>query len=390
MTDTQYNTDYHFTAPSLPMQLSQARPDLIKLLMDTNKSNNIVVSANEKAGEKAFVDLIKGELANFSNLPNEVIKRNLEKVQQEIQQKSSHIAQQFDKKFILVGGLFGLLVLFFKESFVGHLSHNNIHKIDEDLLKLCHTSLLRSLLAISVIICIGLDIRERADIAIANMHGAWIARYIELPILSYIESPILKSGINHLRDDVFECDKPDSDKGDPEGKRAKETICKDLDDPNKDGPRIGWESSLRITHDDSSQRKEVYGMHHDPVGHLLFGVQFHYLTMVLYVIYVALLYLRFIKVPERDYRQNLWIDMALFSIVQGALLAFAVITREASDIVKIMVVPFTGWVSGGRAMIWASILGLFPTGVLLVYYALFRKSPDDERIGVPDQSRYGY
>lgn len=39
-----------------------------------------------------------------------------------------------------------------------------------------------TILAISIIICISLDIHERANIGISNAHGEWIVRYIEAQV----------------------------------------------------------------------------------------------------------------------------------------------------------------------------------------------------------------
>jgi hypothetical protein len=56
--------------------------------------------------------------------------------------------------------------------------------------------------------------------------------------------------------------------------------------PAKLARPIGWESSWRIKKD--AVGTPVSGPHHDQLGHLLFAIQYHYLTIVLYIIYVSL------------------------------------------------------------------------------------------------------
>lgn len=116
-------------------------------------------------------------------------------------------------------------------------------------------------------------------------------------------------------------------------------------DPNKEGPRNGWECSLRIRYDDSPEPvggKPVEGLHHDQWGHLLFAIQYHYLTIVLYIIYVALLHLAFSKGNKKKRYMNKFqcrIALGLLLIVQISIFSFAIITRESSEMSEVKVIP---------------------------------------------------
>jgi hypothetical protein len=114
-----------------------------------------------------------------SSLHDQVIMANLAKVNEEIKQSSAYMNDQFNKKFILVGGLISFVVPFFKESISESLKTKaTFTGIDFHFIEMCRTHIICAIVALAVILCISIDIQDRTKINISNGHGAWIARLL--------------------------------------------------------------------------------------------------------------------------------------------------------------------------------------------------------------------
>lgn len=276
-----------------------------------------------------------------SNLSNQMIIENLKKVNEEIKQSSGYLNDQFNKKFILVGGLLSFILIFIKERFAECIRDKQpLSNVEKHIIRMCETDIIWAILALALIICISIDIQERSKTNIANAHGAWIAHFIEAPVLNVARTP--KSDVQN------------------------------------DGPLNGWESYLRLTKDERGNF--ISGFHHDDWGHLLFAVQFHYLTIVLYIMYVFLLLFAFsqernlqetsLQETEKNSQRRHKIALFVLIIVQVSILGFTIISRHSSEVFEVQVIPFLPpefWVSGISVDLLSLVLGILPTLLLLPF-----------------------
>lgn len=105
------------------------------------------------------------------------------------------------------------------------------------------------------------------------------------------------------------------------------------------------------------------------IGGTCFSRCNHYLTIVLYIIYILLLSFAFIQTQKSRLQNE--IALVVLSIVQLSLVAFAIISRHASGVFEVKVIPWGCWLSGWRVTGASLLLGLSPSFVLALYGILY-------------------
>lgn len=217
-----------------------------------------------------------------------VFKLEAEKAQTEISERLKHVDEWFHYKFMLVGLLFGTFIGYVVKE--GSLPNGAPYKksspIDGDLDKLLKSPTCCIVVAMGCTVAIAVDIHIRNDIVAIQQLGSWIAYHAE-PHMSGI--------------------------------------------PFEDETVLFWEKFLR---------RPDNSMHNDLIYGLIFYPHLHFLTWVIYVLYlwlfqnICLIYRE--DGNKADHKSDCWVVFATFLVVHLSLFAFVLMATLSPRIFEFL------------------------------------------------------
>jgi hypothetical protein len=205
----------------------------------------------------------------------DLIKAEHQKAIGEIRMNQQEEDEWYHKKFLLVGGLFSAFLIVVGVGAKASVSGQG----EEQLERLATSRVTVSALALATVVALAIDMHVRRNIVVVQQLGLWIRHCVE----AILSPPIASNPVATA------------------------------------GGFLGWESFLRIQQPDA-------GMHSDALYNFFFYPHLHFLTWVLYILYVSSLQTTFLTpeaaTAERRIRQKRLSTFG-FVLVHVSILAFA-------------------------------------------------------------------
>jgi hypothetical protein len=211
---------------------------------------------------------------------DEFILAEHQKAVDEIKMRIQQEDDWYRYKFFLVGGLLA--------AFLVHLGRARAEEDspDERLERLLRSTATTVVLALSCVIAVTVDLRVRNSAMVTAQLGLWIAKYLEPRFLGYI----------------------------------RDTISNEF---------LPWESFLRV---------KDGGFQIDPTYALILWPNLHFLTGVLYAIYLTLFHKACV-----EFRSGCRVLLGGFALVHASLAVFALAAHTAPEIFALRVWYWRGW-----------------------------------------------
>ncbi len=245
----------------------------------------------------------------------------------EIQMRIKFEDEWFHNKFMLVGGLLTGFLLFLgmaKRVNEQTIKGGEVTIYEQRLAEIFHSNAASSVLALSCVISMAIDIHIRNNMVVIQQLALWITHFVE-PAYLHLASAMQPSSNFYA-----------------------------------------WEQFLRIGG----------GMHRDDLYGFVFYPHLHFLTWVLYILYLITLYRGIQK--ERDPEQNR-IAFILFVLVHLTLAGLTGIAHAAPAAFEYKIVPYIDWWVTG----WLAVAYFFIAWFLLIMVTL----PISYRLGLGFKSK---
>ncbi len=224
--------------------------------------------------EQLVNSLPKYQLQPLASQLFDLIKAEHQKAVDEIRLRQQEEDDWFHKKFLLVGGLFSAFLIVVGVGAKPSASHG-----EKQLERLAISRVTASALALALVVALAIDMHVRRNIVVVQQLGLWIRHCVE----AVLSPPIVPNAVAPT------------------------------------GGFLGWESFLRTQLPDA-------GMHSDELYNFFFYPHLHFLTWILYILYVSSLQIIFLTpeaaATERRLRQRRLSSFG-FVLVHSSILAFA-------------------------------------------------------------------
>jgi hypothetical protein len=306
---------------------------LTMLLLFSAPPSTLVPGLQKYAARpSAVAKSLPGESTMYPNPRELILVEEHKKAVDEIKLRIEHEDSWFRYKFLLIGGL--LLALLTRLGFGPHSgSDDNSSAKPESaqasphmqMKKLLTSNVTCCALALSCVVAVTIDIHIRSNFNVTNQIGLWLAYYSEPAFLEGAEK-------------------------------------------TRDAPFYPWEQFLRIP----PSEKVGALMHRSDLYSLTFWPHLHFLTWVIYMLYLNVLYTVCLQVRH----STDWPVIGSFTLLQASIAVFAWVAHSAPEAVALQPIPFLDcWLSGWSVPLMYLFLALFLASINLPYLALARVSP---------------
>jgi hypothetical protein len=257
------------------------------------------------------------------------------KAVEEIKNRDLEDDSWFHNKFLLVGGLLAATL--------GYMKFGSGKSPDERLGHLLRSPSAAAILALACVVTLGIDLHIRESQCVTDQLGLWIRSYVE---------PLMHGGTGNGCND------------------CKWDVNNTWDGSKKMTGFIGWEEFLRLTKSDTKPSKPKpsetkteeqiaseggLGLHSSVFANLLDTPDVHFLTILLYLLYVFAFQAFALnptargraEVEHRNKYPPHSLALYCFAIVHIGLLVFVWAVHSAPEVFQIQALPFSGkWESG--------------------------------------------
>jgi len=235
------------------------------------------------------------------------------KAVEEIKNRDLEEDSWFHNKFILVGGLLAATMGYIGFGVPGG-PQSPQESPGERLTTLSKSQSTAVILALATVLALGVDMHVRGNTCETDQLGLWIRYYVE-PVAFHAkpEPDVSESFLKNVRgwEEFLRESVPPSPTAQPKKKS------------------VNWESS------------EGAGLHSDELQSLFYDPHIHFLTVFVYVLYLAVFQTFACRRGTGSASDEHIIPTICFAVVQVSFFAFAWIAHSAPQMFKIKVLPFS-------------------------------------------------
>ena len=214
--------------------------------------------------------------------------------------------------------------------------------------KLLTSSATCFVLALSCVVAIAIDIHLRSNVNVSTQIGLWITYYAEP---AFLQVPFPNS----------QC--PNAERNNAETSNAEKNYAE-----KKKNFFYPWEQFLRIPPEDKILPQDEVGstMHLSELYSLSFWPHLHFLTWVIYIVYLVVLQ----NASLESTPPTRWLLIGGFVLVQVSFGVFAFVGHSAPEAFILRPIPFlNGWLFGWAPPLIYVFLSLFLASTNLPYLA---------------------